>query len=185
MIILPPPLRIASVVPLFALALVGACGGRSPSELAPHDITTVFFISKSDDHNRVDYGMRLDHDCVPPPNAVFPYWHEFEPKERTHALGTFEGRAYGLDTQRLVAQSGSGGEYVIKLKPFDRPIAISTRKQPDGRCVAIAHIKIDGVEGAEFFDAFAQLGGLLSVEYIELHGRDPKTGTRITGRIKP
>jgi hypothetical protein len=41
---------------------------------------TLFFISKSDDENRVDYGMRLDSKCAPyGDESVFPYWREFEP----------------------------------------------------------------------------------------------------------
>lgn len=164
---------------------VAACAGRSPGELAPRDIATVFFISKSDDHNRVDYGMRLDQDCVPLPGAVFPYWHEFEPKERTHALGAFEQRAYGIDMQRLVSRRQDGAEYVIKLKQLDRPITISTFKERDGRCVAVAHTKIDNVGTAEFSEAFAQLGGFLSVDYVEVRGRDPHTGARVAERIKP
>jgi hypothetical protein len=170
----------------FVLAVAcTACAGRSPSELARRDVATVFFISKSDDHNRVDYGMRLDHDCVPPRDAVFPYWHEFEPKERTHPLGAFEDRAYGIDEQHLVSRTAHSADYVVKLKRFDRPITITTVQSRDGTCSARARMTIDSVANAEFSDAFAQLGGLLSVDYIELHGRDSKTGAAVAERIKP
>lgn len=166
------------------LVLLVACAGRSPGELAPRDIATVFFISKSDDHNRVDYGMRLDGNCVPLTSAVFPYWHEFEPTERTHALGAFEDRAYGIEEQRLISHGRNGGEYLVKLKQLDRSITITTSRASDGRCVAVAHTKIDNVGKAEFSDAFAQLGGFLSVDYVEVHGRDAN-GTRVAERIKP
>jgi len=165
--------------------LVAACAGRSPAELAQRDVATVFFISKSDDRNRVDYGMRLDSHCVPLAGAVFPYWHEFEPDEHTHALGAFEDRAYGIAEQRLLARRSDGAEYFVKLKQLDRPITITTSKASDGRCTAVAHTKIDNVGAAEFSDAFAQLGGFLSVDYVEVHGRDARTGTRLAERIKP
>src|SRR5262249_46885084 len=140
---------------------IAACAGRSPSELKPRDIATVFFIAKSDDHNRVDYGMRLDENFVPLPGAGFPSWHGFQPKERTHALGAFEHRAYGIDTQQLLSRRRDGADYLVKLKRLDRPITITTSKEPDGRCVAVAYTKIDNVGTAEFSDAFAQLGGFL------------------------
>ena len=167
------------------LLLLVACAGRSPAELKPRDIATVFFISKSDDRNRVDYGMRLDENCVPLANAVFPYWREFEPKERTHPLGTFEHRAYGIAVQRLVSRNPTGAEYLVKLKQLDRPITITTSKASDGACVAVAYTQIDNVGSAEFSHAFAQLGGFLSVDYVEIRGRDTRTGTRVAERIKP
>jgi len=172
--------------PRALVLLLAACAGRSPAELAPRDIATVFYISKSDDHNRVDYGMRLDADCVPVSSAaVFPYWHEFEPKERTHALGAFEDRAYGISEQRLLSRTGNSAEYMVKLKQLDRSITITTSKGSDGKCIAVAHTKIDNIGSAEFSDAFAQLGGFLSVDYVEVHGRDTRTGTRVAERIKP
>src|SRR5579863_3847843 len=166
-------------------AILAACSGRSPGELAARDVSTVFFISKSDDHNRVDYGMRLDDHCVPKHDAVFPYWHEFEPVERTHPLGAFEDRAYGVADQHEIARVAGGADYSVTLKRFDRPIEISVRKQANGQCSTVAHTTIDAIDQAEFSDAFAQLGGLFQVDYIELHGRDPKTGAKLSERIQP
>jgi hypothetical protein len=173
------------IVQLAAVAAVAAlaCGGRSP-ELASHDIATVFFISKSDDHNRVDYGIHLDDNCVPTDDAVFPYWHEFEPRERVHPLGVLDERAYGIDDQRVVTgKAAAGGELEIKLKRFDRPIEIFVAKQHD-QCVAYATTWIDG-HSAIFTDAFLQLGGLLSIDFVELHGRNSVSGAPLTERIKP
>lgn len=162
-----------------------ACGGRPPKELISRDIPTVFFISKSDDHNRVDYGIHLDVDCVPRGGAVFPYWHEFEPRENTHPLGLFEDRAYGVAEQLLVSRTPMGATYRVQLRQLDRPMTISTAKQPDGNCLAEVHTTIDGVADAGLHDAFVQLGGFLSVDYVEMHGQDPRTGARLVERIKP
>jgi hypothetical protein len=167
---------------LFALAALG-CAGRSPSELAQRDIATVFFIAKSDDRNRVDYGMRLDRDCVPQPQGMFPYWHEFEPVERTHALGVLEDRAYGIDDQHLVSRADRGAVYVVKLRELSRPITIVISQRKDGTCTASAHARIQSVDDAELSDGYAHLAGLVSVDYIELHGRDPRSGAPLSERI--
>lgn len=127
----------------------------------------------------------MHSDCVPRVNAVFPYWHEFEPQERTHALGVLEDRVYGISDQQLVSRSANGAQYAIKLRQLDRPITVKTAARGDGRCVAIAHARIDGIEDAELTDAYAQLDGIASVDYIELHGRDPTTGVHVAERIKP
>src|SRR5258708_30624688 len=69
------------------------------------DVPTVFFISKSDDRNRVDYAMRLDPSCDPvTAEPVFPYWRGVErsPPLRTHSLGVFQGVAHGIRQQRGV-----------------------------------------------------------------------------------
>jgi hypothetical protein len=176
----------ASMIAQLAMAAAVAalaCGGRSP-ELASHDIATVFFISKSDDHNRVDYGIHLDDNCVPTEDAVFPYWHEFEPAERVHPLGVLDERAYGIDDQHSVhGKAAVGGELEIKLKRFDRPIDVFVAKQ-HGQCVAYATTWIDG-HSAIFTDAFVQLGGFLSIDFVELHGRDTVGGKPLVERVKP
>ena len=74
---------------LILLAISGAEESGDPA-WGPHDIQTVFFFSKSDDKNRVDYGLRLDANCRPVgEEPLFPYWREFEsepPGLKTHSL---------------------------------------------------------------------------------------------------
>src|SRR5215510_9294156 len=84
-----------------------------------NDLETLFFISKSDDKNRVDYGMRLDSRCAPSgEEPVFPYWREFEPPPpvRTKPMSAFSKMGYGISTQRVVRRTAAGGETTIKLK---------------------------------------------------------------------
>jgi hypothetical protein len=166
--------------------LSGIAHGEQPY-FGAHDVPTVFYISKSDDHNRVDYGMRLGDQCTALNNdAVFPYWREFEhaPPVRTHPLGTFEYFAYGISDQHAV-RGATSGQYVIKLKQFgQRPIWITTKREADGHCSVLARCAIAGVRFAELFSIYVKLSGPLSVEYVVVKGKDLETGKLIEERLK-
>jgi len=151
-----------------------------------NDVQTVFFISKSDDHNRVDYGIHLNERCAPTgDDAVFPYWREFEPPPpvRTHTLGLLEYVPYGFSEQRLVHRSQTGGDQLLRLKQLDRPIAVRARK--DGAaCVATAYARVAGVEGAQLVSVYAKLAGATSVDYVDIHGKNPATGADLVERVR-
>jgi hypothetical protein len=152
----------------------------------PNDVPTVFFISKSDDKNRVDYGIRLDARCAPvDDDALIVYWREFEkaPPVRTHPLSMLEYIPYGIAEQHRVQRASSGGDYTLRLKQFGRPIVILTQKAPDGRCSAKARSTVNGAK-AELLSVYAKLAGVLSVDYIDLFGKDLETGAPLTERIK-
>jgi len=177
-----------------ALGGLVACAALSPAAPAraeemtfgPHDIPTVFFIAKSNDKNRVDYGMRLDAACAPVnDDALVPYWREFEkaPPVRTHPLSLIDHIPYGVAEQRALSRSATGGEYSVRLKQFSRPIVITTKKDADGKCSATARSTINGAP-AQFLSVFAKLASLVSVEYIDLFGKHLETGAPVTERIK-
>ena len=180
------------VVTRVALALVAwgapasAAGGV---EFGASDIPTVFFISKSDDHNRVDYGMRLTTHCVPLNNdAVLPYWREFENSlpVRTKPLGAFAHLGYGISEQRLVRGGHPDAAYLLRLRQFrQRPVWITTWLNDAGHCQARARIAIGAVPFAELSSIFVKLAGPLSVEYVLVKGRDPATGKGIEEKITP
>lgn len=152
----------------------------------PYDVQTVFYINKSDDHNRVDYGMRLDSHCRPVgDNAVFPYWREFEhaPPVRTHTLKFYEYAAYGFSRKQVVAKSANGGRFLIQLKKVARPILIVTGEDKAGHCAATAYAKIHGNPGARLDHIYVKLAGVLRVAYIDIHGSDPKTGQPLVERL--
>jgi hypothetical protein len=151
------------------------------------DIPTVFFISKSDDRNRVDFGMHLDKDCAPAKSdAVFPYWREFErsPPVRIHALGMFEYLAYGVSQQSSLGTSVTGAEYFIRLRQEGRPIWITTSKDATGHCTALARTDIGATRFAELLSIHVHLAGLLSVDYIDIKGKDLLTGKLIEERVR-
>jgi Domain of unknown function (DUF4833) len=152
-----------------------------------NDIQTTFFIAKSDDRNRVDYGMRLDTKCTPyGEEPVFPYWREFEPPApvRTKPMSAFSKLGYGISTQKVLKRSGVGGEHAIKLKQVDRFVYITTSRGADGRCSALVRTKIAGVDYAELTSIFVKLSGPLSVAYVDLKGKDPATGRKLEERLR-
>ena len=108
-----------------------------------HDVRTVFFINKSDDQSRVDYGIHLTENCVPiSDDAIYLYWHEFGVNPpRTHTLGVFEYVPYGLSEHHLVHRTQTGGDMLVRLKQLDRPILVTTKKEADGSCSAIARAR--------------------------------------------
>jgi hypothetical protein len=152
----------------------------------PYDVPTVFFIAKSNDKNRVDYGIRLDAACAPVnDDAIIPYWREFEkaPPVRTHPLSLIDHIPYGVAEQRVIARSATSADYSVKLKQLSRPIVITTRKEADGKCSATARTTINGAT-ALFLSVYAKLASLVSVDYIDVFGKNPDTGAAVTERIK-
>lgn len=159
---------------------------ESRPTFGPYDIATLFFISKSDDRNRVDYGMRLDQSCTPSEKeAVFPYWREFEnsPPVRTHPLKLIEYYPYGVATQRMISQSSTGSEYYVRLKRIHRDLYVRTSKGADGRCTATVRTTIAGQDSSELLSAYVKLRRPLSVEYVEIHGKSPQSGQPIDERV--
>jgi hypothetical protein len=153
-------------------------------QFGPHDVVTVFFITKSDDKNRVDYGIRLDADCIPVSNsAVFGYWRDFEhtPPGRTSGFSLLDRIPYGISSQGIVTKTAAGADYFMRLKQFERTIAIATKKESDGTCSATPRAKING-NVAQLVSVYAKLAGPFSVEYIDIHGKEFATGNAITER---
>jgi hypothetical protein len=181
----------------FALCTGVAAAAGVPSDaeaheiaFQPHDLPTVFYISKSDDHNRVDYGIHLDARCLPASDdAVFPYWREFEnsPPVRTHSLGLFEYIGYGISEQKTVRRTATGGTHVLRLRQFKQlQIGIQTQVSEGGRCSAQARMAIQGRE-AELAYMHVQLekGGFApSVLYVDVHGRDLDSGRELVERFR-
>lgn len=159
----------------------------SDIQFGPYDIPTVFFISKSDDANRVDYGLRLDENCNPVGDEpVFPYWREFEnsPPVRVHGLKFYEYAAYGVAEQRSLRRAGNVLEIAVRLKPLPRELIVALEKQPDGKCKATVRTTISEIVGAELLSAYVKLKRAWSVEYVEVHGKHPETGLALCERLK-
>ncbi len=184
------PRRFGFAVALLAgFVLPGSAEAGDP-DFGPNDIPTVFYISKSDDKNRVDYGIRLDARCASAKDdAVFQYWREFEnaPPVRTHSLGVFEYVPYGISEQRSIRKLLTGGIHIMRLRQFDKtPIAIVTKKEADGHCTSQARAIINGKE-SELTYIYVKLGkgGITpTVEYVDVHGKDLDTGAEIQERMR-
>ncbi|MEP7120549.1 MAG: DUF4833 domain-containing protein [Byssovorax sp.] len=177
--------RFASML-LGGLAFAPAAPAQaSEITFGSHDIQTTFFISKSDDRNRVDYGMRLDAACAPyGEEAVFPYWRELEKSpDRKVSLSMLDQIAFGIAEQRTIARTETGGEYTIRLKQVDRLIEITTKKEADGTCSALTRSAVNGAQ-VQLVSVFAKLAGFASVDYIDVFGKDLQSGAAVTERIK-
>lgn len=183
---LGPRFLLSLTVALLATLSPGAAEAEE-IRFAQNDVPTVFFINKSDDHNRVDYAMRLNSECLPTTeDAVFQYWREFEnaPPVRTHGLNVMERIAYGISEQHIVKREGKRDEYAMRLKQLPRPIVITTEKGADGKCSASAKVAINGTE-AKLGNVYVKLGGFInSVEYIEIHGKNLTTSQAVMERVK-
>jgi len=175
---------------LLGLSLGGVIDARaSEPPFGRFDVQTVFYISKSDDHNRVDYGIHLDEHCLPTQNeAVYFYWREFEPPPpvRVHTPGMFDFVGYGISEQKILVRSPSVGVYFMKLRQLPRmAVRIITTKGADGRCTSQARSTINGKE-SELSFAFVKLdkGGIFpSVDYVDIHGKDLETGQEVVERV--
>jgi hypothetical protein len=174
---------------LAAFTTVAASSAQaSDPDFGPNDIPTVFFFSKSDDRNRVDYGLRLDASCQPVGDEpLFPYWREFEPPvdppgSRTHSLKFFEYAAYGVSEQRIKKLEAKT-EITVKLKAYPREIVITVEKGPDGKCVVTPRSVIAGSPNVELVSAYIKLKSGWSVEYVEVKGR--RDGKGVAERLLP
>jgi hypothetical protein len=180
-------LRPIPVSSALLVALLSARAFAEEPEFGPHDIVTVFYFNKSDDKNRVDYGLRLDANCMPVGDEpLFPYWRELEhaPPEKTHTLKFIEYAAYGVADQKILRRPGVA-EIGVKLRALDRPIVIVVDKGETGKCRAVAYSKISGIDKAELSSAYIKLARGWSVAYVEVHGKDPKAGKDLLEKLLP
>jgi hypothetical protein len=123
---------------LVVLAISSLCASALANvDFSGSDVPTVFFISKSDDRNRVDYGIRLDAACLPTSGSpMVVYWREFEGGRDglvTHGLNIFEGPVYGVGTQRLTETRTDGVTLRIDIR------ALSSRRIEIRTALAVEH----------------------------------------------
>jgi hypothetical protein len=178
--------RLLVSVLVFTLAsLAGRRAHADPITFGPHDVATVFFIAKSNDRDRVDYGIRLDANCLPVDEAAFAYWRDFDGANSTvtHSLSWLQRMAYGISSQAAVAHSAAGVDYRIQLKQFAQPIDIFIRRDSKGTCLATPRMKIAGVAGARLLSVYLQLDGPASIKYVDIHGLNPATSAALFERI--
>lgn len=134
--------------------------------LATLDISSVMFISKSENKNQVHYGIHLDASCMPSGAApVYAYWLMLEKGPNvTEPLLSRELRGYGIG-----AQAVHGDDVRITLRGLPgRPITIHVRREPNGTCAANAETTIGGIL-ARVFNVHLFLG-FLHVKAVLISG---------------
>jgi hypothetical protein len=153
-----------------ALFLFSAGAPGEPLHFGPHDFTSLFSISKSENKNEVVFAIHLDAQCAPVGDApVFSFWrmNEKGPAVIEPLLGR-EERAYGIGRQRVLARESEGGKVEVTLRALaSRPIVVET-KAGEGRCQAWSTLPIAG-EGAYLYNVYVKLKEL-GVDYLLLSG---------------
>jgi hypothetical protein len=182
---------LACVVGFVALAPF-ADARADESRFGPHDVRAVFVIGKNLDRNEVQYGIRLDDQCVPVSSEpIYAYWRQYEQgPEVTEDLNFLDKTAYGIRMQVVQSPPGKPKKIVMTLRATsDRGIAIVAHKLPPeesgGRgtaCAAEALAFIANVP-ARLQRVYVHVAGFLSVDYIELTGTRLDNGKPIVERI--
>jgi hypothetical protein len=136
----------------------------------PHDFTSLFTISKSENRNEVVFAIHLDERCAPVGDApVFPFWRMYEKGPHVvEPLLSREEAAYGIARERVLSSGSDGGRVEVTLRALpQRPVVVET-KRGDGRCEAWSSVPIAG-ESAYLYNVYVKLE-LLGVDYLLLSG---------------
>jgi hypothetical protein len=168
-----------------AIVVAGADAGAE-TRFGPHDVRTLFAIGKNTDKNEVQYGIRLDAQCLPVGDEpVYAYWRQYEKgPEITADLNWLDRTGYGIAKQRVEQRSAAGSRVVMSLRATsDRSIAIQVHKGEKAcEAEAISYIarvpsKLDRIH--------VQLTGPLSIAWIDIRGARLDDGRAISERTKP
>jgi hypothetical protein len=158
---------------LAAILFVGA-------DISPHEIPSVFLISKSENKNQVHFAVRLDEACNPATSApVRPYWRMLERGPSvTEPLVDREERIYGIGSQVV-----EGSRVTVRLRALPaRPIAIHTWRDENGSCHAVAFTSINGHD-SRLFDVHVVLS-MFGIEYVLVTGWDD-SGKVVREKLSP
>lgn len=175
--------RLAVVALVLSLAAVA----RADVHFERHDVPTIFFIDKSDDRNRVDYGIHLDTNCRPASGSPMEvYWREFENGAEgrvTHGLNMFEGPVYGVGLQRVSETHPDGVIMEIEIRALSsRHVQVHTARAPHG-CTARATLTIAGTL-AYLDHVHLTLGdGPGSLRFADLYGTAVEGGASVTEHV--
>lgn len=162
------PARIVAVVA--ACATIASPARSKPLHFGPHDVASLFTISKSENRNEVVYAIHLDANCEPIGDApVYAFWrmHEDGPNVVAPLLPREES-AYGIASQRVLAHGAGGGRVDLALRALpSRSIELET-KPLEGRCEAWSQLRIAG-ERSYLYNIYVKVR-LLGVDYLLLSG---------------
>jgi hypothetical protein len=164
-------MRTSARLAVFCSSLLFAATAAADSRFGPNDVRTVFEIGKNLDRNVVQYGVRLDKDCVPiGDEPIYAYWRQFEKgPEVTEDLNFLDKQGYGIKGEWVTKRSPDGSKILMTLRATDRPIAVIVKKNDEGKCTAEAITTING--GPAHLDrVFVHVAGFLKVDWIEIKG---------------
>src|SRR5215471_18941876 len=103
---------------------------------ADQTISSVMFVTKSENKNQVHYGLRLTDACgFASSSPMYAYWKMLEKGANvTEPILSREERAYGIAKQEV---AGDVLTVVLRGVPA-RPIRIHVARGDDGKCTATA-----------------------------------------------
>ncbi|UJR83101.1 DUF4833 domain-containing protein [Sandaracinus amylolyticus] len=180
-------MSVARVSLLVALALVVIASiARADPRIGEFDLPTLFYIAKSDDRNRVDYGVRLDEQCAPASHSpIFAYWRRFEPGQALLGdLSVLDRRGYGIAQQAVRVSEPNGSWIELRLSAFPQRRLLALVQPAGDRCVGTVQADIAGEE-AVLDHVFVHLDGPMQVREIELRGEARATGRPVVERLRP
>lgn len=152
--------RLVPVACALAVVLTAVTVRADALVFGPHDVTSLFTISKSENRNEVVFAIHLNERCEPLGNApIVPFWrmHELGPSVVQPLLAR-EQEAYGIATQGVVLRDGSGGKVRMTLRALPkRSIVIETRRGTT-TCDAWVRTSIAGEPNALLYNAYIKLG---------------------------
>ncbi len=162
--------RVAVFAAAALLVLAAPCLADPLPHFGPHDVTSLFTISKSENRNAVVFGIHLDEQCAPVGDApVYEFWRMYEKGPHViEPLLSREQQAYGIVSERVLPRGDAGGRVEITLRALPkRPVVVETRPR-DGLCEAWSIVTIAG-ESGYLYNVYVKLG-LFGVDYLLLSG---------------
>lgn len=170
---------------MLAIVLVAGVAYAAP-RIGPHDVPTVFYVAKSDDRNRVDYGVRLDASCAPVGSRpVFAYWRRFEPgQDPLGDLNVLDQRVYGIARQEVRTRQTNGSWIELALRALPQRRVLVLVRRLGNRCVGAAQTEIRGRD-AILDHVFVQLGGPARIDHVTIRGEDRIREEPIFERLTP
>lgn len=169
---------------IVAAMLVTALAPAQSLHFGPHDVTSLFSISKSENKNEVVFALHLDEHCAPAGNnPVFAFWRMNEKGPNfIEPLLDREQRAYGIASQRVITTGADGGSVDLTLRAMpDRHIVVRSQRQGAG-CVAWSSLPIAGAS-ANLYNIYVKLK-LLGVDFILLSGWTADRSRVVTERLE-
>lgn len=142
------------------------------NRFGPFDVRTMFVIGKNLDRNEVQYGIRLDKDCVPVGDEpVYAYWRQFEKgPEVTEDLNFLDKQGYGIAGQWVKVRSVDGSRVTVSLRATsERGISVFVKKLPNGKCSANAVTTVENAP-ARLEKIFVHVAGWLKIDWLEITG---------------
>ncbi len=173
----------AAAIGVTALGIASLARAGAPV-VGPHDVVSLFSITKSQNKNEVVFGIHLDEHCAPVGDApIFEFWRMLEGGPvRVEPLLDREQAAYGIQSQAVLARSSGGGRVQLTLKALPaRPIVIETARVAQ-TCKGWSVVPIAGTP-AYLYDVHAKLSWPFGIDYLLVSGWSADRTHVVTERI--